>query len=89
MTDDHDLSSDRACKRGLSKLMLKLPAVRSQLRQATGEPLQSLAEAYEDATSTLESLRRARNPDNSLSDEYDRLCQDIEAEVLRYCHRRS
>lgn len=69
--------------------MLRLPTIRPQLQQADREPLISLAEAYEDASATLELLRQSRNDNAHLHTEYMKLCEEIEAEVLCYCHSRS
>jgi hypothetical protein len=68
--------------------MLRLPAVRGQLQFLAGrsESLESLCEAYEDASGTLERLLKAPGDDNCpMVKEYQAICGEIEAEVLTYC----
>lgn len=75
-------------QRGLWRLMLKLPALRGrlQLLAAKTEALDSLCEAYEDASTMLEKLRNAPGePDLPMIREYESLCSDIEADVIQYC----
>jgi hypothetical protein len=82
------MATSDASHKGLLKLMLRLPALRSQLRVlcVKNGSVQALCEAYEDATVMLDQLRRARNPsDADLLLEYQNLCSDIEAEIREIC----
>lgn len=74
-----------ASRSGLSKLMLKLPAVRSELKQLSGEPLVGLFEAYDEASNMLEKLRRDEVEITPLSLEYETICKEMEEDVLQYC----
>lgn len=89
---DTDNCSERAPvgteKRGLWRLMLKLPALRGQLQLlASRSPsLGSLFEAYDDARTTLERLLGDLGKDNELIiAEYENICAEIESEVIQYC----
>ncbi|NKC52132.1 hypothetical protein HED63_25110 [Ochrobactrum cytisi] len=53
-------------KRGMIKLMLKLPSVRDDIKRSEGEPLLSLAEAYQIASEVLDKLRLSDKEDSSL-----------------------
>lgn len=80
--------SAAADRRGLSKLMLKLPALRRQLQilSATDEGVLSLCGAFDDATDTLERLRRTdpeRHHDMIL--EYENICAEIEQDIFKIC----
>lgn len=87
MTQDDAVrrSFSSASRSGLSKLMLKLPSVRSELKQLSGEPLIGLFEAYDEASNMLEKLRRAEIGVTPLSLEYETICKEIEEDVLQYC----
>nr|QCL09266.1 hypothetical protein pC5.7b_399 [Rhizobium rhizogenes] len=79
---------DGAAQRGLWRLMLKLPSVRGRLQILAGksEALDSLCEAYEDASSTLERALRERSDDKGpLVKEYQIICSEIETDVIAYC----
>ncbi|NTI32855.1 hypothetical protein [Rhizobium rhizogenes] len=79
---------DGAAQRGLWRLMLKLPAVRGRLQILAGrsEALDSLCEAYEDASSTLERVLREPGDDKCpLVEEYRTICSEIETDVVAYC----
>lgn len=78
-------NASSASKSGLSKLMLKLPSVRTELRQLVSEPLIGLFEAYDEASNMLEKLRRNESEATSLSLEYETICKEIEEDVLQYC----
>lgn len=85
-------SPEGAAKRGLWRLMLKLPAVRATMQALEGKSaaLTGLFEAYEDTCATLDRL--LRNPDTSdpaMIAEYRTICSEIEADVLRYCLERT
>lgn len=73
-----------AAQLGLWRLMLKLPAIRGRLQMlaARSRRLDDLFEAYEEASRTLERLRKESNL--ALANEYDTVCSDIEADVIRY-----
>ncbi len=65
--------------------MLKLPSVRSELKQFSGDPLIGLFEAYDEASNMLEKLRRDEVEVTPISLEYEAICEEIEEEVLQYC----
>ena len=67
--------------------MLKLPAMRGQLQvlSARNNTLLSLCDAFDEASSTLERLRRNGSKDLKLIAEYEILCSDIEGEVIDIC----
>lgn len=76
-----------AAKRGLWRLMLKLPAVRGrlQLLAAQPSPLDGLLEAYEEASTALERMSRDRpRQECPLIEEYEAMCAEIESDVVRY-----
>jgi hypothetical protein len=74
-------------QRGLWKLMLRLPAMRGQLQMlsARNSALMGLCDAFDEASSTLDRLRRNGSNDLKLLAEYDMLCADIESEVIDIC----
>lgn len=74
-------------RRGLWKLMLKLPALRGELQvlSARNATLLSLCEAYNDASSMLDLLRRNGSSDIKLIGEYQGLCTELEEEVIKMC----
>ena len=74
--------------RGRKKLMLKVPEVRHFLAFPASETLSELFESYDLAVSALEHFRAARPADEVLILEYERLCRDIEEEVVLYCDGR-
>jgi hypothetical protein len=76
-----------SAQRGLWKLMLRLPAMRGQLQMlsARNSALLSLCDAFDEASSTLDRLRRNGSNDLKLIAEYDTLCSDIESEVIDLC----
>lgn len=81
-------SPEGAAKRGLWRLMLKLPAIRGQLQLLDGrsEALSSLCEAYEDVCATLERLLHAPGEErNPMLEEYQTLSTEVENEVIQYC----
>lgn len=86
--NDEVRTSTDAERRGLRRLMLKLPAVRGRLHSIgeKSESLRSLCEAYEDASSTLDRLRSAAGDGNrAMLHEYEIVCAEIEADVTKYC----
>ncbi|KKX23875.1 hypothetical protein FDR95_03435 [Rhizobiaceae bacterium LC148] len=89
--DDDPDAKDRA-RRGLLRLMLKLPVVRDRLRMfaGTSPALEALCEAYEDAIVTLARLQReSSQADDGLLQEYIVVCREIEGEVVEYCLSRT
>jgi hypothetical protein len=80
--------SEQAERRGLWKLMLKLPALRGQLQLLTAHSnsLGGLCEAYDDASTTLDRLRSKPSLKNSaMIAEYETICSEIETEVIEIC----
>jgi hypothetical protein len=75
-------------RRGLVKLMLKLPALRGrlQLLSVSNPGMFSLCGAFEEASATLERLRKERlQADRAVLQEYESLCEDIEREIVEMC----
>jgi hypothetical protein len=66
---------------GLSLLKMKFPHLRAQLESAfcDNEPLIDICQAYAEATSYRDQLRRGIG--SILLAEYDLLCSQLEAEV--------
>jgi len=77
--------------RGVSRLMLRLPALRDVLRPlaAKSEGLLSLCEAYDDACETLERLRIPKTGDDPMRLEYQTICHEIETDIIEFCLRAS
>jgi hypothetical protein len=74
-------------RRGLLRLMLRLPALRGRLQvlATRPSPLDDLFEAYEDAAATLDRLQqRCDRRDAALIEEYLDLCGAIEADIQTY-----
>ncbi|EJC77602.1 hypothetical protein Rleg10DRAFT_6310 [Rhizobium leguminosarum bv. trifolii WSM2012] len=71
---------------GRKKLMLKLPALREQLRLLSNDAIDDLFESYELATTALERFSFNLESNSKLIAEYKQLCSDIEAEVEVYVH---
>lgn len=77
-----------AGKRGLWRLMLRLPAMRGHLQMLDGksDSFSSLCEAYEDASTALEGmLKDQANASPTIIEEYEAICQEIESDVIQYC----
>lgn len=75
-------------RRGLLRLMLKMPALRGtlQILSATNPDLLGLCGAYEDASTALERLRKERgNANRAAIAEYEELCTDLETDIIRMC----
>jgi hypothetical protein len=80
----------RSNRRGLLKLMLRMPALRGRLQtlSAMNDDVMSLCGAFEDATVTLDKLRRDWAGGNRAAIvEYEELCQEIEKEIVEICSR--
>lgn len=76
-------------RRGLVKLMLRLPALRGKLQiaSATNPELFSLCGAFEDASSTLDRLRKEKTTVNqAVIREYETLCEEIEHDIIELCN---
>lgn len=76
-----------AARRGLARLMLKLPALRTSLQAAASRSseLYELFEAYEIAAVALETFRRSG--DQVRTSEYEGLCSGIEDDVTQHILR--
>lgn len=74
-------------RRGLLKLMLRMPAMRDRLQLlSANDNVLALCGAFEDASATLERLQRDRTGVNGTTIvEYEQLCRDIEREILELC----
>ncbi|MBX5157807.1 MULTISPECIES: hypothetical protein [unclassified Rhizobium] len=75
-------------QQGLWRLMLKLPSLRGQLQilGRKSNSLGSLFEAYHDAATTLDRLLKDEfRSDPAMVREYEAICSEIEADVIRYC----
>lgn len=88
------LTEAQTTRRGLLKLMLRMPQMRKRLQElcATDESLISLCCAFEDATTTLDHLRRDCSQSASHHDmlaEYEQMCLDIEKEISSICSRKA
>ncbi len=76
-----------AARRGLARLMLKLPGLRAGLQAAAlrSRDLDELFEAYEIAAVALETFRRSG--DLARISEYEGLCSGIEEDVTQHILR--
>ncbi|OOO19720.1 hypothetical protein BTE56_13390 [Agrobacterium pusense] len=74
-------------ERGRLKLMLRLPRLRGRLQLVhnTQPTVANLFEAYDEASSTLERLRSQSEASSAMLEEYLRICDDIESDVIRLC----
>ena len=79
--------STGTAQKGLWKLMLKLPALRGQLQilSAQNATMLSLCDAFHDASSTLDCLRKDPKADAAIIREYEALCTEIEGEIIEIC----
>ncbi|WP_280171508.1 hypothetical protein [Agrobacterium pusense] len=73
-----------SARRGLWRLMLKLPALRGQLQiiAAQTTDLNELFEAYEMAASALERFRKEE--DRTRVREYETVCSAIEEDIIQH-----
>ncbi|KXG87563.1 hypothetical protein [Agrobacterium bohemicum] len=81
-------SSINRARRGLFKLMMRLPSRRDELRilWPQDDPFVALCEAYDDATDTLERLVVRPLPGEfGLVAEYQAVCRDLETDVEQRC----
>ena len=77
-------------RRGLTRLMLKIPALRGKLRvvSASDADMFSLCGAFEEASSMLDRLRREGDRASpAVIREYESLCDEIEQEIVAICTR--
>jgi hypothetical protein len=77
-------------RRGLVKLMLKMPALRGRLQilSATNAGVFGLCGAFEEASTTLERLRKENSrADQAVMREYEALCAEIEEEIIEFCNK--
>lgn len=84
--DDTAIGGSALARKGLWRLMLKLPAMRGRLQiiAAKSAALRELCEAYEEASVTAERLSRQDAPVNpALLSEYRTICSEIENEVVQ------
>ncbi|WP_049733534.1 hypothetical protein [Rhizobium ecuadorense] len=88
---DKQSDADRNCsgdaRRGLWRLMLRLPAMRGrlQLLAAKSSSLNDLFEAYDEAIATVERMSRDRSGEQCpLLEEYETVCAEIESDVIHY-----
>lgn len=75
-------------RRGLIKLMLKMPALRGHLQVlgARDADFLSLCGAFEEASVTLDRLRKERRQQNNDTiEEYENICLEIEREIMEMC----
>ena len=88
-TDERsEFMQEAAARRGLWRLMLKLPAMRGSLQILAPQSscLVGLCEAYEDASVMLETLQKqGKDADLALLEEYITICVEIESDVIAYC----
>jgi hypothetical protein len=84
---DGRVASKGSSKRGLAKLMLKLPSLRDRLQHvvAMNPVLSDLLEAYDEASAMLDRLERQICEDEALLDEYRSICTDIENDMIEQC----
>jgi hypothetical protein len=77
-------------RRGLIKLMLKMPALRGKLQivSASNADMFSLCGAFEEASTMLDRLRRENGRASpAVISEYESLCEEIEREIIEMCNR--
>ena len=69
---------------------MRMPALRGRLQVlgAMREDFLSLCGAFEDASATLDELRRSADGRNQAAIvEYEELCREIEKEIIDICRR--
>jgi hypothetical protein len=69
---------------GRKKLMMKLPDLRNQLRDASGDGIDELMVAYQLAVSARDRIRAHKEAPLEWSTEYDILFDELENIVRRY-----
>lgn len=75
----------RAARLGRTRLMLKLPAVRSQIQQISGGSFfDEVFESYGIACSALDRFRHSAHRRVAIRiEEYEKICGEIEADILQ------
>jgi hypothetical protein len=79
-------------RRGLIKLMLRMPALRGQLQILAAQDghFLDLCGAFEEASETLEALKaKHRDRSDASVAEYERICAEIEDEIILICYHKS
>ncbi|MFU0507147.1 hypothetical protein [Pseudaminobacter sp. NGMCC 1.201702] len=78
-------TDEEQAERGAKRLMLRLPALRRQIEVlvSNGE-ICALCTAFEDATTTLDRLRKEKASTVIIRD-YEQICAEIECEVVALC----
>ena len=74
--------------KGLMTLMLRMPSLRGRLQilSARDTNILNLCGAFEEASVTLERLRRQRLESNAVRiAEYEKICEEIEQEIISIC----
>jgi hypothetical protein len=73
--------------RGLLKLMVRLPALRSDLQRlhSHDRTLRDLCDAYDEATQMLARLRSNPHSDGAIISDYETVCSGLESEVVELC----
>ncbi|MBX5171121.1 hypothetical protein HJB84_14805 [Rhizobium sp. NZLR1b] len=69
---------------GRRKLMLRLPEFRPDLADQASEALGEIFEAYDLAANALDRFRRQHPRQQTLINEYEQVCREIEQEVVVY-----
>lgn len=72
-------------ERGRKRLSLRLPALRPHLKEVRASLIDELFEAYDLAATTLENLRSDPNSPVDLIEEYEVVCNELEADISRLC----
>lgn len=70
---------------GRRKLMLRLPEFRRALAGQASEELGEIFEAYDLASNALDRFRRQHPRQQTLINEYEQVCREIEEEAAVYC----
>ncbi|NRQ17520.1 hypothetical protein BHMPCIPO_04782 [Ensifer sesbaniae] len=69
---------------GRARLAMALPRHRQQLRETRDQRLFDLFESYALASSKLDSLLREVPRREDLVDEYQQICLDLQADVVKF-----
>ncbi|WP_200959575.1 hypothetical protein [Rhizobium sp. Root1203] len=65
--------------------MLKLPALRTHLRNLVGDSTAELFESYDLATTALDVFRTETPANAKIIGEYEEMCSALERELSGYC----
>ncbi|MGV4791785.1 hypothetical protein [Rhizobium sp. F40D2] len=74
---------------GRRKLMLRLPELRHALADRYSEALGEIFEAYDLASNALDRFQRQHPRQQTLINEYEQVCREIEQEVMVYCMKKT